>query len=78
MARLATAPPPSLLIPTDHVIKSHPTLPLQGALAPITNAALHGNFNPLGNYGYGGYGGLENYAGKVILLYSASWDHLVP
>merc|ERR1719305_183284 len=42
---------------------------IKSALAPITNAALHGNFNPLGNYGYGGYGGLENYAGKEINRY---------
>lgn len=42
---------------------------IKSALAPIANAALHGNFNPLGNYGYGGYGGLQNYAGKEINRY---------
>jgi len=35
----------------------------------ITNAALHGNFNPLRNFGYGGLGGLSNKAAQEINYY---------
>lgn len=39
---------------------------IKSALAPIVNSAYQGNFSPMKRFGFGGFGGHENYAGGEI------------
>ena len=49
-----------------------------GPLGPIANANLQGNFQPFKQFGFGGYGGLENYGAQVNLFLTTrrlvKWD----
>ena len=40
-----------------------------GALAPIVNSAYQGNYSPMKRFGFGGFGGHENYAGNVSIFF---------